>query len=87
MIKRFVYPKILYGNRKCLQIQRETEDGQIWFGIEDAIKNYLEEYNLKIENIEWLIWSENQNDYISINAKNIDNWLNQFEQIRIIWTE
>lgn len=87
MIKRFVYPKILYGNRKCLQIQRETEDGQIWFGIEDAIKNYLEEYNLKIENIEWLIWSENQNDYISINAKNIDTWLNQFEQIQIIWAE
>ncbi|MBQ8234061.1 MAG: hypothetical protein IJZ36_00575 [Bacilli bacterium] len=87
MNKRFVYPKILYGHRKCLQIQRETEDGQIWFGIEDAIKNYLEEYNLKIENIEWLIWSEIQNEYISIKAKNLNNWIVQFEQLDVIWKE
>jgi hypothetical protein len=87
MIKRFVYPKILYGNRKCLQIQRETEDGQVWFGIEDAIKNYIEEYSLKIENIEWLIWSENQNDYISIKAQNLYNWIVQFEQLDVTWKE
>ena len=55
MTRRFVYPVIIWGNKKCLQIQREAEDGQVWFGIEDAIKSYLDEMGLDIKTVEWYI--------------------------------
>lgn len=85
MAKRFVYAKLYWGSKKGLQIQHECEDGRIWFGIEEAIQNYLEETGLKIENVEWLVWSEANNEYISIKANDVADWKVQFEQIEVVW--
>jgi len=85
MAIRYVYTKIYWGSRKGLQIQRECEDGRIWFGIEDAIKNYLEENGLQIENVKWSVWSEAKNTYVDIVATDIADWKKQFEQIEVVW--
>lgn len=91
MVRRFVYPTIhKYSKRKCLQIQRECEDGQLWFGIEDAIKNYIEEYGLKIEDIEWFVDPNPDNihsEYSIIIAKDLNEWIRKFEQLDIKWRE
>lgn len=86
MTRRFVYPtKIWNGTKACLRIQRESEDGQNWFGIEDAIKNYCEEMGLKIDEVEWLVWCESNDDYSHIKAKDSTDWLKQFDQLNITW--
>lgn len=87
MTKRFVYPKKIYGGKKGLQIQREAEDGQVWFGVEEAIQNYCEEMGLELQNVQWLIWSEADNDYIQIKANTIKDWLKLFDAIDVTWTE
>ena len=102
MTKRFVYPKKIYGGKKGLQIQREAEDGKIWFGIEEAIQNYCEEMGLELQNVQWLIWSEADNNYIWIQsiineirdknyiwikANNIKDWLKLFDAIEVTWSE
>ena len=85
MTKRFVYPTIIWGNKKCLQIQRESEDGKVWFGIEDAIKSYLDETGLDINEVEWYKEVESSKDYSIIKAKNIKDWINQFEALGAQW--
>lgn len=86
MPKRFVYPVLIWGGKKqCLLIQRETEDGQNWFGIEEAIEHYCEDMSLEVQNIEWLVWSEPINDYVSIKAKNLNDWVKQFNSIKVTW--
>ena len=85
MTKRFVQPTIIWGNKKCLQIQRESEDGKVWFGIEDAIKSYLDETGLDINEVEWYIEVESSKDYSIIKAKNIKDWINQFEDLGVQW--
>lgn len=85
MTKRFVYPTIIWGNKKCLQIQRENEDGKVWFGIEDAIKSYLDENSLDINEVEWYIEVESSKDYSIIKAKNIKDWISQFEDLGVQW--
>lgn len=87
MTKRFVYPKKIYGGKKGLQIQREDEDGKIWFGVEEAIQNYCEEMGLELPNVQWLIWSEADNNYIWIKANNIKDWLKLFDAIEVTWSE
>jgi len=87
MTKRFVYPKKIYNGKKGLQIQRETEDGKVWFGIEEAIQNYCEEMGLELQNVQWLIWSEKDDNYIGIKASNIKDWLKLFDAIDVTWTD
>jgi len=87
MTKRFVYPKKIYNGKKGLQIQRETEDGKVWFGIEEAIQNYCEEMGLELQNVQWLIWSEKDDNYIDIKASNIKDWLKLFDAIDVTWTD
>ncbi len=87
MTKRFVYPKKIYGSKKGLQIQREAEDGKVWFGIEEAIQNYCEEMGLELQNVQWLIWSEKDDNYIGIKANTIKDWLKLFDAIDVTWTD
>lgn len=79
MLGLFVYPKIT-NNRKGFLIQKEAEDGKIWFGVDDAIKNYLEETGLNIKDVKWLVWSEKESTYLIIEAVTIKDWLYQFEK-------
>ena len=87
MVVRFVYPvKIWGGSKKCLRIQREDEDGQAWFGIEEAIKAYCDEMGLKINEVDWRVSVDPDSyDYESINAKNVKDWVKKFEDLNVIW--
>lgn len=89
MTIRFVYPTYDALHRPALRIQRECEDGQIWFGVEGAIQNYCEENGLDIKDVEWKIDTDlnsySVNSYENIIAKDIKDWKNQFEQLSIKW--
>lgn len=85
MVRRFVYTKLFGGIKKSLQIQSECEDGRLWFGIKNAIINYLNETGLKIENVEWYVWSKVKDNYVIIKATDVADWLKQFEQIDVTW--
>lgn len=82
MTTRFVYPTYdnVFGN--CLRINRADEDGSIWFGVKDAITNYLKENGLDIKNIEWQvkIYDDYDHDYVKIVADSVDDWMNKYDK-------
>lgn len=86
MIIRFVYPVIHYG-RRSLQIQREGEDGYIYFGVKDAINTYCEQNNLDLSKVTWKVCAEpiHFTGFTDINAKDSDDWLAQFESFPVSW--
>ena len=85
MVHRYVYPKLLWGTKRALQIQRESEDGYTWGltgNIEDSIKGYLSEFpELKINEVDWYIWSEVDKEFILIQAKSIKEWVSKFNDL------
>ena len=86
MINRFIYPIINYGHKE-LQICSECDDGYAWFGIKEAIENYCKENGLEISNVNWRI-EVNPNhlvDYVTIHAKNLEDWMKQFEELNVKW--
>ena len=86
MLKCYVYPKKIWnGTKKCLQIQRETEDGSCWFGIEEAINSYCNGNGLDISTVEWCVWCEPRRKYASIKAKDSKEWLGKFEKLKVVW--
>ena len=85
MTTRFVYPKYSSWKRETLLIAAECEDGYTWFGVRDAIKNYLDEYDLEISQVEWKIWIEQKQDYVSIVASSLDEWETEFNKLNIEW--
>ena len=85
MVRRYVYPELIYDSQKALRIQRSGEDGEHWFGTDDAIREYCREYGLKMDEVEWLVWIADISDYTRIVAKSLKDWLTQFNQLGIVW--
>lgn len=92
MITRFIYPKMdmfyknrgMMNNAKQLLITSTTDDGKCWFGVREAIENYCEEYGCSIENVIWRVMVKpNDYDYATIQAKNIDDWERQFNDLNV----
>lgn len=89
MLRRFVYPVIdgffqsrgMTSHAKQLVINKESEDGASWFGIRDAIQNYCEDNGLDISNIDWRIKLYEKDEFVSIIAKDLDDWERQFNDI------
>ena len=83
----FVYPTIQkLLNKKCLLIENGNEDGRIWFGIQDAIKNYLSDNELDISQIDWKIRvRKNDTDYITIHATTLEDFEKQFYDLNVEW--
>lgn len=79
---RFVYPKRDFFNRPALQIQREAEDGSVWFGVEEAIVNYCEEIGLQIDQVEWKV-KISRDAFASIKAKDIKDWKYKFDKLGV----
>lgn len=84
-MKCFVYPKKTIWSGNCLQIARESEDGRTWFGVKEAIVNYCEEMDINIKNVEWCVWCEPQNDYVTIKANTYEDWFKQFSKLDVVW--
>lgn len=80
---RFVYPTIdPVFDIPSLLIQREDEDGYIWRKIDEGINNYCQENNLNIEDVIWKV-DVNGKDYVDIKAKSVDDWVTQFNSLKI----
>ena len=80
----FVYPTY-YGmsNTPALKLQTDCEDGYTWFGVEEAIENYLAEKRLDIKNVMWQVWIEEQSKYETIEAVDINDWTEKFNDLGI----
>lgn len=95
MVTRFVYPKLnLFLEARGipaarqLQISSEDSDGYCWFGIRTGIESYLKESGLSIDKIVWKIKVVPKNTgYAEIRAKSIDDWLNQFNRLGVVFEE
>ena len=78
-VKRFIYPTT-FGNKPSLRIDSTTEDGRVWFGITEAIQNYIEDNGMELNHVEWCLW--NGKDFDSINASTIEDWEKQYNKLR-----
>ena len=70
-----IYPVIVLNRFRALAI-----DGRKWLGVESAIKVYLKENDLKIEDIEWKVA-----DRVTILATTIEEFKEQFYALNINW--
>lgn len=86
MIIRFVYP-VIYHGVESLQIQREDEDGYIYYGVKDAIDNYCEQNGMDLSKVTWKVCADpiHFKGFTDIKAKNSDDWLAQFESFPVSW--
>jgi hypothetical protein len=94
MVTRFVYPKKdeFFQKRGFtkeatqLLITSTTDDGKCWFGIEDGIKNYLEETGIEITNVLWKIKVKPKNEgYAPITATSVEDFVKQFNALPIVY--
>lgn len=83
---RFVYP-VIYQGKRSLQIQREDEDGYIYFGVRDAITNYCEQNGVDLSKVTWKVCADaiHFTGFTDIIAKDSDDWLAQFESFPVSW--
>ena len=86
---RFIYPYYnSFLGKECLRITTTTSDGHVWFGVGEAIRNYLDENGLQIQQVEWKIQPTvdiTKAEYIPIRVKSIDDFEKQFYSLNVEW--
>ena len=80
MITLYVYPTKDFRGRKALLIEKECEDGKIWFGISDAVCGYCDDAGIAFKDVIFKVQFKNCPDYITIRATSGTEFASLLEQ-------
>ena len=91
---RFVRP-VLYDTLRtvnhALQINRETEDGYIYGGFtgspEQAIRDYLSENELDIDEVTWVVYTDQDGNATVVTADSVEEWMTKFNGLNVVFPD